>query len=174
MTYSQKYIIDEMESGRRLRDRDWDKLNPGTTRSRKRRTTRRKSSGSVAVCRLAFGMSFLLMSLYAISRFFLERVGSGDQLGVKLSVSLRKPSASFNDNRAASNSRNLIMVACHGIAKRGFVPSVQPRDVSHLSRSESVAMDEGWHLLDYQKNSGIAAGILLHIEAGIKRAEKVS
>jgi hypothetical protein len=80
----------------------------------------------------------------------------------------------FNYHDQATKAKNLVIVACHGIAKRSAhraQVTIQNHNLLDLSASSAAALDEDWHLLPYQQNSGVGLGILLHIEAGIAAAE---
>ena len=64
---------------------------------------------------------------------------------------------SQNANQVAHNARNLILVACHGVAISG-----------HLEDADRDEHD--WYLLPYQKHRGIPQAIVAHISAGIEVA----
>lgn len=68
------------------------------------------------------------------------------------------PSHLFNENDAAVNATNLIMVACHSI-----LSPKTPLTSPPLS-------DRNWFLLPYQRHQGLPEAIDAHIHAGLTAA----
>lgn len=149
-----KGMIEDVETGMRRR---LGEDGGGMIASKKRRTRGRRKGPIkfAAIC-----VAALVLTLF---------FGGGN---APVQILRRKETTTipFNSDGVAHSAENLIVVACHSIAKRTFSPVTLPRDVLSLTRKEAEQMDEQWHLLDYQKNSGIAAGILLHISEGIRLA----
>ena len=65
----------------------------------------------------------------------------------------------FNYDGQASEATNLVIVAGHAVLN--FAADIK----------RAAFSDESWHLLDYQRKSGLPEAILSHIEAGVKLAE---
>ena len=116
----------------------------------------------------AFLISLLVLIVTTISYFIIHStstniLSSTINLPSKLKTRIYdQPDQQFNYNEYATNSKNLIVVACHSILNPLILPTYN---------TETTSLTENlWFLLPYQKTQSLPLSIDLHIKAGIKQA----